>query len=97
MPFYALIGRDRPNGLENRKSNRPAHLEHIARLDASGRIHYGGPLINEQGEMAGSLVILEADDLAAAKAACAMDPYVLHGVFEEYDVIETRPLFPRGN
>ena len=83
-------------------------------MDASGRIHYGGPgvfprgdpaghrvhgmrILNEQGEMAGSLVILEADDLEAAKATCAMDPYVLHGVFEEYDVLETRPLFPRGN
>ena len=41
MPWFALIGRDRPNGLEHRKNNRPAHLEHMARLDAAGRIRYG--------------------------------------------------------
>ena len=97
MPWFALIGRDRPNGLEHRKNNRPAHLEHMARLDATGRIRYGGPLLNEDGAMAGSLIIFEADDLDAARAACAEDPYVIHGVFEHYDVIETQPVFPRGN
>ena len=97
MPWFALIGRDRRNGLEHRKKNRPAHFEHMARLDAAGRLRYGGPLLNEDGAMAGSLIILEADDLGAAKAAYATDPYVVHGVFEHYDVFETQPLFPRGN
>ncbi len=47
--------------------------------------------------MGGSLIILEADDLQAAKHAYAEDPYVVHGVFESYDIIETKPIFPRGN
>ena len=97
MPWYALIARDRPNGLEHRQKNRPAHLEHMARLDAAGRIRYGGPLLNEDGTMAGSLIVFEAADLKAARAASAEDPYVIHGVFEDYDVIETKPVFPRGN
>ena len=65
MPWFALIARDRPNGLEHRKKHRPAHLEHMARLDAAGRLRYGGPLLNEKGEMGGSLIIVEADDLEA--------------------------------
>ena len=97
MPWFALIARDRPDGLQYRKLHRPAHLEHMARLDAEGRLRYGGPLLSEQGEMSGSLVILEADDLDAAKSAYAQDPYVVHRVFETYDVIETKPIFPRGN
>ena len=56
-----------------------------------------GPLLNEDEAMAGSLIIFEADDLDAARVVCAEDPYVIHGVFEHYDVIETQPVFPRGN
>ena len=95
MPLYALIARDRP-GLEHRKANRPAHLEHMAKLDAAGRIRYGGPLVNDK-DMVGSLIIIEAEHLDAAKAPYAEDPYVIHYVFEQYDVIETMPVFPRGN
>ena len=97
MPWFAMIARDRPDGLENRKKHRAAHLERMARLDAEGRLRYGGPLLNEQGQMSGSLIILEADDLEGARIAYAEDPYVVHGVFEDYDVIETKPIFPRGN
>lgn len=97
MPWFAMIARDRPDGLEFRKQHRPAHLEHMARLDAEGRLRYGGPLLTEEGEMGGSLIILEADDLDAAKSTYADDPYIVHGVFESYDIIETKPIFPRGN
>ena len=97
MPWFALIARDRPDGLEHRKLHRPAHLEHMARLDAAGRLRYGGPLLSEDGEMKGSLIVLEADDLDAARQAYAEDPYIVHAVFESYDIVETRPIFPRGN
>ena len=96
MPLYALIARDRP-GLEHRQTNRPAHLEHMAKLDAAGRIHYGGPLVNDSQDMVGSLIIIEAENLDDAKATYAEDPYVIHNVFEHYEVVETMPVFPRGN
>ncbi len=97
MPLFALIARDRKNGLERRLAHRPAHLEHMARLDASGRIRYGGPLLNEKSEMSGSLIIIEADDMEAARATFGGDPYIIHGVFEEYEIIETKRVFPRAN
>ena len=97
MPLYTLIGRDREDGLEHRMAHRPAHLEHMARLDAEGCVRYGGPLLNEQGEMAGSLIIIEADDLESARATYGEDPYIIHGVFEDFDIVETKPIFPRGN
>ncbi|HIC56900.1 MAG TPA: hypothetical protein EYO94_05825 [Acidobacteria bacterium] len=96
MPLYALIARDRP-GLEHRQTNRPAHLEHMAKLDAAGRIRYGGPLVNDSHDMVGSLIIIEAESLDDAKATYAKDPYVIHNVFEQYEVVETMPVFPRGN
>ena len=97
MPLYILIAHDRKNGLEHRMAHRPAHLEHMARLDATGRIQYGGPLLNEDGDMSGSLIIIEADDIESARATFAEDPYVIHGVFDDYDVVGTKQVFPRGN
>ena len=97
MPLYALIARDRNNGLEHRMAHRPAHLEHMARLDAAGCVRYGGPLLDDKGDMAGSLIIIEADDLESARATFGEDPYVIHGVFEHYDVVGTEKIFPRGN
>jgi len=97
MPLYTLIGRDRKDGLNDRLAHRPAHLEHMARLDAGGRVKYGGPLLDQQGGMAGSLIIIEAEDLESARATFEDDPYVIHRVFEHYDVVETTPIFPRKN
>ena len=97
MPLYTLIAHDRKNGLKQRMAHRPAHLEHMARLNAVGRIQYGGPLLDDAGEMVGSLIIIEADDLESARATYAEDPYVIHGVFEDYDVVGTKQVFPREN
>ena len=43
--------------------------------------------------MCGSLVILEAEDLAAAEAFAAGDPYAVAGLFERVEIRGFRPLF----
>jgi uncharacterized protein YciI len=80
----ALICRDRPGALAVRKANRQAHLDHIA---ASGVVEMAGPLL-EAGEMAGSLIILNVPDLAAAEAWAAADPYAQAGLFESVTIRE---------
>lgn len=82
----ALICRDRPGALELRKANRQAHLDYIA---ASGAVEMAGPLI-EGGEMAGSLLILDVADVAAAEAWAAGDPYAKAGLFESVTIREWR-------
>ena len=64
MPLYALIAHDRP-GLEHRKQHRSAHLEHMAKLDAAGRIRYGGPLMNDQQDMVAVITINRPDAMNA--------------------------------
>ena len=94
MPLYALVARDRP-GLERRKRARPAHLDHLAKIDEAGHLRFAGPLLNGDRDMVGSLIILEADSIKDAKATYAQDPYVVNEVFEHYDVMETLQVFPR--
>lgn len=95
MPWYALIGRDGPRGAELRKVHREAHLAGLAPLDAEGRLHFAGPLRDEQGDPCGSVVVFEAPDWAAARAVAEGDPYVVEGVFASHEVFETTVVFPR--
>jgi uncharacterized protein YciI len=94
VALFVMIGRDGPRGAELRKRVRPAHLAHIEPLAEAGQIVYGGPLLDADGAPNGSVIVFEADDLAAARATAARDPYVALGVFESHEVIETRRVFP---
>jgi uncharacterized protein YciI len=82
--LIALIARDKPGALEIRKANREAHLAYI---EDTGVVAQAGPLIVD-GEMAGSLVILDVDDLQAAERWAEQDPYAKAGLFGSVDLIE---------
>ena len=93
MPLFALIGRDGARAPELRRQHRPAHLENLRPLAVAGRVRFAGPLL-EGGAPVGSLVVFEAPDLDAARALVASDPYVVHGVFADHEVRETRDVLP---
>jgi len=87
MPIFALICHDKPNSLELRMKTREAHLAYAR--DARAKILLGGPLLSDNGQiMRGSLILIEAPDLAAAKQFAANDPYGKAGLFES---VEIRP------
>lgn len=78
---------DKPDALPTRLSVRPAHLEWIEANKA--QIRLAGPLLDPKGESPlGSLLIVEAEELAAAEALLGGDPYRAAGVFAE---VEVRP------
>jgi len=94
MPLFAFIGHDGPRGAELRKRHRPAHLRGLETLVAERRVRHAGPLLDEAGRPTGSLILFEAPDLAAARAVAASDAYVSEGVFERWELHETRVVFP---
>lgn len=85
MPHFVLTATDKPNALELRMATRQAHLDYVRGSDL---VKLGGPLLDAAGEMSGSLLVLEAADLAAAEAFAAADPYAVAGLFEK---VELRP------
>ncbi len=95
MPLYCLIGRDGPRGSELRKQHRAGHLQNLQPLEDAGRLRYAGPLLGDDGEPCGSVIVFEADDLASARERMASDPYVTGGVFCEWEVLTTRQVFPQ--
>jgi uncharacterized protein YciI len=60
--------------------NRQAHLAYI---EATGVVAQAGPLLDAQGQMAGSLVVLDVPDMAAAESWAANDPYAQAGLFAD--------------
>ena len=94
MDLFVYIGRDGPRGAELRGSVRERHLAHLEGLVAAGRIRYAGPLRNDAGDPCGSLIVLEAESLADAKAIAQSDPYNEEGVFETVEVFASAQVFP---
>ena len=91
MAHFVLICIDKPGSLALRMATREAHFAYGRATP--GLIRLGGPFLNEAGEMAGSLIIMEAADLEAAKAWQAADPYTLAGLFERVEVLPWRATF----
>ncbi len=94
MPLFVYRGFDGPRGLELRKTVRDRHLAHLQALADAGRVRFGGPLLDADGNPCGSLVILEADDLESAREIAESDPYRVEGVFEKVEVLGTRAVLP---
>lgn len=77
---FALMTKDKAGALQIRKDNRAAHLDYI---ETTGVVEMAGPLLDDAGDMCGSLVILEVADMAAAQNWADNDPYALAGLFSE--------------
>jgi uncharacterized protein YciI len=77
--LVALMAKDKSGALQTRLDNREAHLAHIK---ASGIVAMAGPLLDADGGMCGSLIVLNVDDMAQAKTFADDDPYAKAGLFE---------------
>ena len=75
---FALMTQDKPGALQTRLDNRDAHLAYIAE---TGVVEMAGPVLDEDGQMCGSLIVLEVADAAAAQAWTDNDPYAKAGLF----------------
>lgn len=84
MPLFALHCVDKPGALAVRMAAREAHLAYVrARADV---LKLGGPLLDDKGDMAGSLMVIEVETRADAEAFSASDPYTLAGLWERVDI-----------
>lgn len=81
--LIALMCHDKPGRLETRKSNREAHLAYIA---DTGVVAMAGPLISTEGDMCGSLIVLDVEDQEDAESWAENDPYAIAGLFESVTI-----------
>jgi len=76
---------DKPDSNALRLEARPAHLAYLNGLGA--KVKAAGALLTpDRKSVIGSLLILEADEIAAIEAMLQQDPYALAGLFAAVDV-----------
>ena len=81
---FLIKAYDGPNMLEKGMEVRPRHLEGMNRL--SEHIICAGGLLDEEGKMKGSALIMDFDSRNDLDAYLAAEPYVLEKVWEKIDV-----------
>lgn len=70
--------------LDKRMEVRPRHLEGMAKLGP--QVICAGGLLDEQGKMKGSALVMEFPDRAALDEYLASEPYVVEGVWQRIEV-----------
>jgi uncharacterized protein YciI len=83
--LFVITATDRENALALRMATRAAHFDYAR---GTGAVRIGGPFLDEKGNMIGSLIIIEAPDLSAARNWQTGDPYAKAGLFAQ---VEVRP------
>ncbi|HLY06044.1 MAG TPA: YciI family protein [Rhizomicrobium sp.] len=81
--LFVITAVDRDNSRDLRLATRPAHFDYVQR---TGAVRLGGPFLDARGDMLGSLIIIEAPDLAAAREWQQNDPYVKAGLFAKSEL-----------
>jgi uncharacterized protein YciI len=77
--LFVINAMDKPGAHALRRATRPAHFDYV---NETGQVRLGGPYLDDSGNMIGSLIVLEAADLAAAEAWARNDPYAKAGLFQ---------------
>jgi len=88
MPLFVLHCLDKPNSLDLRMATREAHLAYVR--PQMEKLKLGGPMLDENGDMAGSLMIIDVADRAEAEAFSANDPYTKAGLWQRVEITPFR-------
>ena len=78
---YAVHYLDRADAGDIRQQHRDAHITY--RKGLGDRLLLAGPLLSEEGKPVGSLILIEAPNLAEAMAIAHSDPYAAAKLFDK--------------
>ena len=81
---YIIRAYDGENMLDKRMEVRPRHLENMGKIN--GKVICAGGLLDEEGKMKGSVMILEFEEVKFLDDYLASEPYILEKVWEKVDV-----------
>ncbi len=92
MAQFLVIGRDGTDAEApaRRRAARPAHFAGIEGMVAKGEIVSGSAILDDAGNMVGSVVIAEFPSRAELDAWLAREPYVTDGVWQDIEIKPVR-------
>ena len=80
--------------LEKRMEVRPRHLENMQKV--SEHVICAGGLLDENGKMKGSLLVMDFDGREGLDAYLASEPYILEHVWEKVEVERMNVVISNG-
>jgi len=83
---------DKSGHLQVRVDNRPTHVDYLKSFGE--KLQAAGPTLDADGNMNGSVVILELESLEDAEAFAAADPYAKAGLFEKVSIQPWKKVLP---
>ena len=81
---FIITAHDGENMLEKRMAVRPRHLEGMTKLGS--HIVCAGGLLDDEGKMKGSVLILDFENRSALDDYLKNEPYVVEHVWEKVEV-----------
>lgn len=80
--YFLVTAYDAPNQSATRATEYAAHRSHLSNPPQGVTVHIGGPLQDTAGDDNGSMFVVEAVDLTAARAYVEQDPFQMTGVWQ---------------
>jgi hypothetical protein len=90
---FVIYCKDKPGQPELRPATRPAHVEYLGGF--KDKILIAGPMLGDDGNPNGSLIVIDAADRAAADEFAKNDPYAKAGVFASVAISAWRKAIPK--
>lgn len=87
MQFLLLAddGSD-PEAPNRRLKVRNDHLEKIEELKRRGEFIFGGAILNDEGQMTGSMIIYDFPDRQSLDRRLNDEPYIIGGVWKKIEI-----------
>jgi uncharacterized protein len=89
---FVVIARDGTDvdAVMRRQAVRPHHLEGIQPLVDAGNVLTGGAILDDDGNMRGSVLLVDFPSREELDAWLDHDPYVTDGVWQQIEVVPFR-------
>jgi hypothetical protein len=93
--LYVVIAKDGtdPEAVARRLAVREKHLEAVKPAVAAGIVQVGGALLNQEGTMIGSMMVLEAESEEAVREFLSKDIYSQGNVWQSFDIYRFQRAF----
>ena len=67
-------------------NNRPAHFENARKLKATGNFIMGGAMLNDEGKMIGSTMVMQFETKEQLQQWLDTEPYITGKVWQKMDL-----------
>ena len=91
---FVIKAYDGEGKLSKRMQVRPRHLENMSKIN--GKVICAGGLLDEEGKMKGSLMVMEFESRAVLEDYLKSEPYITDGVWEKFDVEQLNVVLVKG-